>query len=187
MSPPGLNEITASLLGALRLFRRDTGGLQDFNMTEEGFWRSFFAMALAGPMSMCAELILSEPGTHSALAMATRTGATLVLQWFGFVLLMFYFTQMTGLANRFLAFITAYNWCTVVASAIMLVPALFHAFGLAGRDLALLALFFFLLVMLSYSWFVAREALETSGGVAASIVAIDFFLALLIESLLGLH
>ncbi len=187
MNLPGLNEITSSLFGAMRLFRRDASGLHDFNMTEDGFWRSFFAIVIAGPMSICAELILSEPGAHSAAAMAGRTAVTLVLQWFAFVLLMYYFTHMTGLAQRFLRFITAYNWCSVVGSAIMLVPALFHGFGLVSRDMALFALFFLLLVMLSYSWFVAREALETSGGVAVSIVAIDFFLALLIESMLGLR
>ena len=50
MNLPGLNEIASSLIGAMRLFRRDKSGLQYFNMTEEGFWRSFFAMAVAGPM-----------------------------------------------------------------------------------------------------------------------------------------
>ena len=66
MNLPGLNEIAGSLIGAMRLFRRDAGGLQNFNMTEDGFWRSFFAIALAGPMSICAELILGEPSAHSA-------------------------------------------------------------------------------------------------------------------------
>ena len=46
---------------------------------------------------------------------------------------------------------------------------------------------FLLLVMLSYSWFVAREALQTSGALAASIVAIDFSMAVFIEYWLGLR
>lgn len=187
MNLPGLNEIAGSLIGAMRLFRRDAGGLQNFNMTEDGFWRSFFAIALAGPMSICAELILGEPSTHSAVATTSRTAVTLVLQWVGFVLIMYYFTQVTGLAQRFMQFVIAYNWCTVVASAVMIIPALLAGFGLASRDLALFALFFLLLVMLSYSWFVARESLQTSGAIAASIVAIDFSLAVLIEGMLGLR
>ena len=43
MALPGPNEVVASLLGALQLLRRDRSGLNNFNMTEEGFWRSFFA------------------------------------------------------------------------------------------------------------------------------------------------
>ncbi|MEM7425804.1 MAG: hypothetical protein AAF441_06895 [Pseudomonadota bacterium] len=182
-----MNEIAASLIGAMRLFRRDAAGLQDFNMTEDGFWRSFFAMALAGPMAICTSLILSEPGNHAASALIARNSATLVLQWFAFVMLMYYFTLTIGLAHRFMHFVIVSNWCTVVASGIILVPALFHVFGLTSRSLSLFAAFFLLIVMLSYYWFVARETLETSGGVAASVVAIDFFLEFLIESMLGLH
>ena len=187
MNMPGLNEVAASLIGAMRLFRRDGGGFQNFNMTEDGFWRSFFAIAIAGPMSICAEMLLGEFGSHSATAVSTRTAATLVLQWVSFVLIIFYFTEVTGLSQRFMRFVIAYNWCTVVASAAMMIPALMYGFGLVSRDLSLLALFFLLLVMLSYSWFVAREALQTSGAIAASIVAIDFSLAVLIEGMLGLR
>ena len=187
MNLPGLNEVASSLIGAMRLFRRDKGGLQYFNMTEDGFWRSFFAMVLAGPMSICAEMLLGETGSHSVAAMSARTASTLVLQWVGFILFMYHFTQTVGLAQRFMQFVIAYNWCTVVASAMMLVPALLAGFGLVSRDLALLILFFLLLVMLSYSWFVAREALQTSGALAASIVAIDFSMAVFIEYWLGLR
>ena len=54
--------------------------------------------------------------------------------------------------------------------------------------IVILSLIFFLfLIMLVYFWYVAREALETTGFVASGVVAFDFFLNLTIERLFGLQ
>ena len=47
---PGREEINRALFGAYLLARRDPRGMGYFEISVEGFWRSFFAAALAAPM-----------------------------------------------------------------------------------------------------------------------------------------
>lgn len=187
MALPGPNEIVASLLGAFQLLRRDRSGLNNFNMTEEGFWRSFFAMALVLPMSAFAAVLFRESTEVSSMALASRTSVNLVLQWAAFTALMLVYTRSFDLGQRYMRFIIAYNWSSVIATGCMMVPVLLHSLGMLGVEASLVIVFFIFLAMLAYFWFVAREALETSGYIAAGVVLIDFLLNVTIERFFGLQ
>ncbi len=187
MALPGPNEIVSSLIGALRLLRRDTGGFNNFNLSEEGFWRSFFAMALVLPMSALAAVMFRENTEVSAVALASRTSVNLLLQWAAFTAIMLAFTRMLSVGQHYMRFIIAYNWSSVIATGCMMVPVLLFGMGLLAMEGALVLVFFIFLAMLVYFWFVAREALETNGHVAIGIVFIDFMLNVAIERFFGLH
>ncbi len=186
MALPGPNEVVSSLIGAARLLRRDVGGLSNFNMTEEGFWRSFFAMALVLPLVAVAAVTFRENTEVGAAALASRTSVNLVLQWAAYTAVMLLFTRSLDLGHNYMRFITVHNWCTVIATLCMMVPVLLHGLGLLSITAAMFVVFFILLTMLAYFWFVARETLETSGFVAAGVVFIDFLMDLLIERFFGL-
>lgn len=186
MTLPGLNEIAASLTGAVRLLRRDTGGLSNFNMTEEGFWRSFFAIALVLPLVAFSVVMFRENTEVSTAALASRTSVNLVLRWVAYAAVMLLFTRSLDLGHNYMRFITVHNWCTVIAALFMIVPVLLHGLGLVSITAAKFVVIFILLTMLAYYWFVARETLQTSGFVAAGVVFIDFLMDLLIERLFGL-
>lgn len=187
MALPGPNETVSSVLGAIRLLRRDAGGLSNFNLTEDGFWQSFFAIALVLPMSIFAAVTFRENTDVSAITLASRTSVNLVLQWAMFTAMMFLFTRSLGLGQHYMRFITVYNWCSVVAAGCMMVPVLLHGIGMLGIHGALLVVSFIFLAMLAYFWFVVRLTLETSGFVAAGVVFFDFLLNVTIERLFGLH
>ena len=186
MALPGPNEIVASLYGAVRLLRRDAGGLNDFNLTEEGFWRSFFAMVFVLPLSAFAAVTFRENPDVSAMAVASRTIVNLTLQWAAFTAAMLAYTRALQLSHNYMRFITAYNWSSVVATLCMMVPVLLHNLGLLGIWGALMLVFFVFLAMLTYFWYVAREALNCSGFVAAGVVFMDFLMNVTIERLFGL-
>lgn len=187
MALPGPNEVLSSIIGATRLLRRDDGGLDNFNFTEEGFWRSFFAMALVLPMSAVAAVMFQENTQVSATVLASRTTVNLVLQWAAFTAIVLVFTRSLGVGQHYMRFITVYNWSAVVATGCMMLPVLLFGMGLIGVEGAMLVVFVIFLLMLSYFWYVARLALETTGGIAAGIVFIDFLLNIAIERLFGLH
>ena len=52
-----LREVLTALYGAYRLARLDVGGLRFFDITDQGFWRSFFAAALVAPLYLVLLLI----------------------------------------------------------------------------------------------------------------------------------
>ena len=187
MSLPGPNEVVASLIGAVRLLRRDKSGLGNFNMTEEGFWRSFFAMALVLPMSAFAAVLFREASDISNMALTSRTMVNLVLQWAAFTALMLVYTRAFDLGHRYMRFITVYNWSSVIATGCMMIPVLMHAVGFLGVEASLVVVFFIFLAMLAYFWFVARVTLETSGFIAAGVVFTDFLLNVTIERFFGLQ
>lgn len=188
MALPGLNEIAASLLGALRLLRRDPRGLANFNMTDEGFWRSFFAIVLVLPLSAFAAIMIRENTEVSAAAIASRTSVNLLLKWAAFTAVMLPFTRSLDLGHNYMRFITAYNWCSVIGAVCMMVPVLLLAMGMLDVGAVLITLaHVILLAMLAYFWFVTREALETSGLVAAAVVFMDLMINITIERFFGLQ
>ena len=138
-------------------------------------------------MSVFAAVVFQESGQSSAVSLASRSAVNLVLQWAAFTALMLVYTHGFGVGQRYMAFITIYNWCSVIATGCMMVPVLLHASGMIGAEFALVVVFFVFLLMLAYFWYVARQSLQTSGVIAAGIVAIDFFLNIAIERVFGLH
>ena len=52
-----LQDAQSAAIGSWRLLKRDTGGFDDFDLTESGFWRSFSAIAPIAPMYLYAASI----------------------------------------------------------------------------------------------------------------------------------
>ncbi len=62
---PDVAFFTRSLTGALRLARFDAGGMAAFDVSFEGFWRSFWAAGLVLPLYIFF-LAINFEGTPSA-------------------------------------------------------------------------------------------------------------------------
>ena len=186
MALPGPNEVVASLFGAVRLLRGDPGGLKNFNLTEEGFWRSFAAMIIVVPVFALADFALRQDAEPSAVAVMSRKSVNLGLQWVAFVAAMLALTRALKLSHNYMRFVTVYNWAAVIAVGFVLVPVLLYSSGLLGMQATMFVGFFVFLAMVVYAWYVAREALECSGFVAAGVVFLEYMMAVTIERLFGL-
>ena len=95
---PDREEVLGALYGAYRLARIDPAGMTYFNLSFEGFWRSFFAAVLVAPAYAVAHnwtavlqtavfLAVVVLGPILAQVLATflvtlTTGAILAYQWF---------------------------------------------------------------------------------------------------------
>ncbi|MEM8689448.1 MAG: hypothetical protein AAGF81_19125 [Pseudomonadota bacterium] len=186
MALPGPNEVVSSLFGAVRLLRRDPGGLNNFNLTEDGFWRSFSAILFVVPVFALADFALRQDQQLSAMAVMSRKSVTLALQWMAFVAAMLVLTRALKISHNYMRFVTVYNWASVIAVGLVLVPVLLYGLGLLGLHAATFVGFFVLLGLVVYAWYVAREALECSGFVAAGVVLLEYLMAITVERLFGL-
>jgi hypothetical protein len=173
---PDREEVISSLYGAFRLALMDRSGMAHFNLTFEGFWRSFFAAVLAAPgfALLVAEKLVARP---EPLDPGWATLVQLLgyaLSWAAFPLAAVMLTRLFGLSQHYVALIVALNWATVMQMVILLVAVLV---GLALPDL-LEGLIMLLVTggILFYQWFVTRSALQTSGGVALMMVLVDLVL-----------
>jgi hypothetical protein len=131
--------VQRALTGVFRLSLHDTKGLSWFEMTADGFFRSFWAIALSAPLYAYALL-----GTIRAFEAMPDAGGKQVslavflalhsLNFLGgsvvFLVAMAPLSRMLELQGRFVPFAIAYNWGTLAIQLIAAIPVLAFGTGL---------------------------------------------------------
>ncbi len=173
---PDRKEVLHSLYGAYRLAFLDQSGMRHFNLSVDGFWRSFFAAVLVAPgfALLVAEKLDARPGPldlgWAALVQIVAYG----LSWAAFPLAAVLLTQLLGLSRNYVALIIALNWASVLQVGVFLSALMLELMmpGLVDGLILLLVTG----AILFYQWFVTRAALETTGGIALLLVLVDLIL-----------
>lgn len=187
MSLPSRAELEQSIKGAFQLLLQKPEGMERFDVSVRGYWRSFYAMLYAAPLNVF--LLISaprEPGAEDAggggspgqaaaesfgLLDLAGEGLVYAIDWLYWPLLGYYMAEAFGRSERYVGYIVAYNWSRLLGLAILTAAAFLdlmimgQAFGGFFLIATLLALFI--------SWSVARHALDLPGMQAAGMVAID--------------
>ena len=176
-----LREVGMSIRGAVRLLFGDAGGIEAFDDSVERFWRSFWAAAYAAPLAVVLIFALQVGAPPKSWGRYfVVNGIIYVMAWFLWPLIMVSVARWLGRGERYFRYIQAYNWAQLVGLGVKLGVLVMAQAMFQGRGAALL-LFFVTIVMLVYSWFVARTALEVSGRIAAGLVAFDITIAVAIS------
>ncbi len=189
-----LDHIRRSLGAAWRLFLHDEDGMEAFDTSYEGFWASFWTIALTAPLYLFTLLLEpmvlaaagpdapAPPASQATFLVSELTGY--VLSWIAFPVVMIYITKLLRLGQRYVPLIVAYNWTVMLLSLIALPPHILFALGLISLEsLVILSVVVFTL-SIYVRWLVVRIALFTSGVTAFGIVALDILTGLLILNLM---
>lgn len=178
-----INEVSSAVYGAYRLAKRDPGGMAYFDLSAEGALKSFYAAALIIPFEF-ARLTANRweflTETDSIPTWFVLESLVYVIDWTLIPVLMIPVARWIDRWDRFCEFVAAYNWSHVIITAAFL-PL--HTLRLTG--LIPLGLFQFLgmgllFAALFYLWFVFKVSLKISGGMAASLVAAQYVIGLLL-------
>jgi hypothetical protein len=178
---PFLADVQRGLDGAVQLARLDPSGMGRFDLTVEGFWRSFLAAVVASPFYLV--LVMDQYGRTGTgphlgeVVFAEVIGYT--LGWVAFPVAAIFLTRLLGLGARYVALIVAGNWSAVLQAALLAATALV-ANMFADQSAAMIRLAA-TAVAVAYHWFVFRTALETTGGIAFGLVIVDLLLAVLLN------
>jgi hypothetical protein len=191
-------EVVYGLFGAWRLARFDPVGLQYFDRSREGFWRSFWAAVIAAPgyailiyLRLAERLSVDAPAamgvaqppiTAGPLRLALIEGIAYVVGWVAFPLTAWYLVSALGRAERYFGYIVAYNWASLVPVGAYLLMGLIGALGVLPDLIEMvlsLAVTGYILVYLHY---IARTALGIEALPAAGLVFIDVLIAILLSS-----
>ncbi len=178
---PPKQEVYSSLYGAWRLIRLDAAGMGYFNVTADGFWRSFFAAVIIAPFYMALSIIefrahLPE-GDHTALVALDMVNY--VLGWMAIPIVMIFVTRFLDRRRHYARFIIAMNWIAVPQW--VLVMATFALFRVVPGEAAGFLYIAMIGVLLFYDYFVARTALDVGVGQAIAIALLAFLVMLLID------
>jgi hypothetical protein len=156
-----------------------------FDVSVEGFWRSFAAVILVAPSYVFAvladrhmaagdPLVVAETGTN----LLVHNGIGLLLDWAALPLILALLARPLGIGRRYGAFVVTRNWCAVLAAIPFGAIGLLLVLGLLGDELASVLMFVALIVVLRYNYVIARRALDTTLGFAIGIVVLDFVVSL---------
>ncbi len=180
-----------SLDAAFDLVTRNNRAWDKFDLTVEGFFRSFWAIPLVAPMNIITDIIANNISDAARIADgkealnpsygysdAAFSTVALCFQWMIFPLAMIVVLRFLGLAQRYSALIIAHNWGTVVIYLVNMPAFLLFQAGLISAgvaiDLNLLALMF----TLYYRFYTAQSALDAGWSVAASTAMLGLVLQL---------
>ena len=180
---PTGTEIGRSIYGAWRLLLLDPTGVQWFELSIEGFWRSFFAAALIAPVY--AIMVVIDAGDALAEidtgAIVLVKGIAYGLTWIVFPVVMIFLCRLLGLTETYIPYIIALNWSAIIQTAIFFPLALLSTTGALSVGIAAPLTFVVTLGLLFYQWFIARNVLQAGPFGAIALVLLDLLLTIFID------
>ncbi len=181
---PSLSEIVASLYGAWRLARFDARGLASFTTTLAGFWRSFFAAVIVAPLYALSLMMPLDDtaGVPRGFGFALVEIVAYVVSWVAYPVAAEWLSRRLRCRDRLIAYLTAYNWSTVIQHAMIASIIIATGADLISLQAAQLIWLVATSYLLAYVWFIARTALAIPPFVAAAFVAVDLLLSYAIGS-----
>lgn len=170
-------EILRQVHGAFRLARLDPRGLEQLDLSVEGFWRSFTGPVLALPVYL---LVVAAPigGGGPLLPAALGYLAAVVVS----PLMALVLARLFDLGHRYVALIVALNW-SVVVQALWFAACTVVALVLPDSQTTPLLLAATVTAIL-YQGYVTWAALETTPWTAAGFVVVDVLATELVHALI---
>ena len=152
-----------------------------FDLSLEGFWKSFAAALLVAPAYA---IVLLDQYSRDRLARArgrdgVRRGGLLRPRLAGLPDRRHFLTRLLGLGARYVPLIVANNWSAVVQVALYTAVVLIGT--MLPAQLRTLALFVATLAVLTYQWFVIRTALGTTSATAFGLVVVDILISIVLS------
>lgn len=185
-----VQEGLAAVRGCWRLMRRDPQADEDFNLTIDGFWRSFAMilplMAMMYPIFVSDHRFAIELAGENTEVPPLNLGRdyvyliAFVLVW---PLAAALLAKLLGVGQTYIRYVTIYNWMTLPATALVLLPHLLHLASGTLFPAVLLAEIVFLL-LIYVSWYVAKAGLMTTTPTAIAFVLAEIALTLGLDKLI---
>jgi hypothetical protein len=180
------SEILSSIYGAYRLALGDKKGLDYLNISYVGFWQSFTAAMLIIPpfmLLLCLRYFVNDSDVNLLRFFSVHSIAY-IIGWVAFPLLIFYLNNIFNNGQRYIRYIVAYNWASVLQNFFYLPFVILIEANLLQGNITTVIGLFLLGLMLIYNWYITKTALELSNSFACTLVCIDFTLSILLNSII---
>ncbi|WP_414473293.1 hypothetical protein [Microvirga sp. M2] len=184
-------EVNRSFRGTLELLHSRAEGLKSFDMSEQGFWRSFAAIWLTLPayiVSLAFErlrlgLLQPDRSLLGNLWIDLVVALGHVASFVALPLAMIWVARRFHLTRAYVPFVIVTNWVTVVGLLLLSVPAMLLLLGWATPPLASLFSLAFAIIIVRMQWFATKATLGISSLAAFGIVLLGIVLNSCVASL----
>ncbi len=186
-----LTYVQNSLHAALRLAVRDPQAWGKFDLTADGFFRSFVAILLVAPINILYDLFdfrlaqaraLSDGKIPSSIeygfAEVLFSTAALAIGWFVFPLVLLFLLRFLDLSHRYATMVIAHNWGSVVIQLFNVPAIILFSVGLISHQIALDLLFVTFGLALYYRFYIAQTALDIGWGLAVGISMLELLMSI---------
>jgi hypothetical protein len=175
-------EVARAVQGCWRLARLDPSGMDFFDKTIDGFWRSFWVAVLVAPAYLLlgwfdggGAAIEAGPARHYTVEVIAY-----VISWVAYPFAMFYLTRLMDRGEDYVGYIVAYNWSHIFQVAVFLpvwATAPVDPTAPSGWSLIMTVA---TIIVLIYVGYIAKTALRITAMMASGVVALDVALSLFI-------
>lgn len=169
-------EIARSLRGALLLARFDPRGVGHFDVSLDGFWRSFLGALLVAPLTIGNMLAEAGDADISWLSEALRY----MVGWALFPIVMIPMARVMGLSGQYVPFVIAYNWMQVVQAVLFFVLGVLHRTGIPMLAMGGPLDYAMLVYAIVYFAFVARMTLGVGALTGTGLAILDMLVTYLV-------
>jgi hypothetical protein len=167
-----INEAFTGLYAAWRLFLRDARAVALFDASPLGAIKSFFCALIVLPGYVVVIALVHAQGTAEVdtFKFVIVEAIGYVISWCAWPLLMFYATQALNCPDRYLLYLTAFNW-SYGPQMLMWLLVLFLVFsGVVPRGVAVIINIAAIVVLLLYHLFIVRTTLKLPFFVSLALV-----------------
>lgn len=171
---PTRDYVVRSLRAALLLARFDPRGMQGFDVSLTGFWRSFGAALLVMPLSAIVQMLNFPVSAHGTAWVAFVQLGEFAVGLVAFPIAMIFVARLMGWGRQYVGYIIAYNWCGVLQSALFFPISVAQATNALPDGPGQIIEFAVLIYVLLFETFVARTALQTTTTTAIGMVVLDY-------------
>ncbi len=168
---PLLNYILYSLSAAWKLVRIDPRAMEYFDLSSDGFWKSFWAIAVIIPI-FCLNLLNTagsdtpQPFISSIVYLVTGLPVTAVV--------MYYFTRFMDISDHYVSMIIAYNWLNALTFNIVVIATILIIALLPSSQLVLFIILLLRFYLGGYvAWFMFVKSLRISGWLAIGVLIFE--------------
>jgi hypothetical protein len=183
---PPFVEIGYAVRGLWRLLQFDPSGLEYFDRTIAGFWRSFRVALLIAPLYAILipqrlEDIQPTVGWQQVMVIEILT---YIVSWLLYPTIAYEICRLMKRTDEYVGFIVVYNWSSILGVALSLAVAAAITGGVP-RGLCSLLLYLGYGGLLFYTWFISRLALNIDGMTATIFPILEFGLSETLAELKG--
>jgi hypothetical protein len=183
---PRIEEIQQYFIGSWRMMMGKPDGLRLLDISADGFWNSFFAIAIALPALIAGWVTIANTLAAGYVSFGDRLSIMLRLAtvdlgaWIVPIAAFAAAARPSGLNDRFAHYVISSNWGSALIIWMMLPPTLLRMFVPSAGDFSSIVSLVLFVLSLALTWRLTNAALGKGAVIASAVFAAMFLLSLIV-------
>jgi len=170
--PSLIDHFIRSLTGAWQLIKLNPHAMDYFDKSADGFWKSFWAIALVAPLFFFSLYVSYDMAVEKGHQISlTAHIIEFLLRLPLIALVMIFFTKFLKVDAHYSDMIIAFNWLWVLANYTILPLSMLISFGILPMEAGTLVVMVVAIYLELYvAWFLFKQSLKISGWLAFGVM-----------------